>query len=492
MPRERSRHHPYRGATPSSPAPSSPPSSSPAAPSSSAPAQPNAQGHRRRRIPLLPVVPPASRPPKGLGHRGRAPHSPVAPAAPSSPPVHSSSGGPSSSPVTAAPSAPSPSPSTSPSTVAPQVIASAGQSASQRSRSEDHIRLEALLSGNFNPRRWECVDPESQATVSVVSYNLLSATLASKDHKFVGSSYAPGQLSWNERCLRLLWEILLLDVDIVCVQELDERNYRNDFGCTMAVYGYAGVFQKRRRDLPHGFAIFLKKARVTLVRECPVPCPQGQLVNNIDHAGLLLVVKVAGTPGPRRMCVATTHILNGEDIGWRRLGQLMSIMAAAEIQLRHHPRMPFVLTGDFNAKLHDSSARFVSRGWVRVPGRCSDEDARRFKQEAGRSDNSSTPLPLPPRLKNIVDHIFYGQIGGSPLMKLVSRLELPESLAQLKNGLPAAHLGSDHFALGAKFYFGNEVDEMDEAEDEEEEEEMEEMEQEYLRLLEDDEYQDQE
>ncbi|KAF9949117.1 Protein angel 2, partial [Mortierella alpina] len=367
-------------------------------------------------------------------------------------------------------------------------------------------------------------------TVSIVTYNLLSATLASTDRKFVGAGYAPGQLSWKERFERLVWEILLLEADIVCVQELDERNYRIDFGPTMATFGYAGVFQKRRWDLAYGFAIFLKKARVTLVRECPVPCPQGELVRDIDHAGLMLVVKVAGTPGPRRMCVATTHILNGEDIGWRRLGQLMSIMAAAEIQLRQHPRMPIVLTGDFNAKLSNYSTKFVRRGgyleriildygslesiiigWVGIPRCHSDEDVRKFKEEswevrqlvdpsafateaqalqaqtmAQRSDlvdrlvSHSVRTASAYSLANIVDHIFYGQIGDIPLMTLVARLELPESLAQLKNGLPAAHLGSDHFALGAKFCLLNEADEAVEAEDEEEEMGQEE---EYLRLL---------
>ncbi|CAO3574929.1 unnamed protein product [Mortierella alpina] len=129
----------------------------------------------------------------------------------------------------------------------------------------------------------------------------------------------------------------------------------------MAASGYAGVFQKRGRDLPYGCDI-LKKARVTPVRECPVPCPQGQLVKDIDHAGVLLVVKVAGTPGPRRMCVATTHILNDEDTGLRKLGQLVSIMAAAEIQLRGDSRMPFVLTSDFNANLKEVSTKSASRG----------------------------------------------------------------------------------------------------------------------------------
>jgi len=170
------------------------------------------------------------------------------------------------------------------------------------------------------------VDPESQATVRVDFYNLLSAILASKDHKFVGASCAPGQLSGKERCLHLILKILLLKADFASAYRPVERNYRRDCGSSMVASGYGGVFQKRRRDLPYGFAIFLKKARVTLVRECPVPCPQGHLVKDIDHAGVLLVVKVAGTHGPRRMCVATTHILNGEDAGLRKLGQLVSIM----------------------------------------------------------------------------------------------------------------------------------------------------------------------
>ncbi len=37
------------------------------------------------------------------------------------------------------------------------------------------------------------------------------------------------------------------------------------------------------------------------------------------------------------------------------------------------------------------------------------------------------------------------------MLEVVARLELPDRLALLKGGLPAGHLGSDHFALGAKF-----------------------------------------
>ncbi|KAF9943894.1 hypothetical protein BGZ70_005304, partial [Mortierella alpina] len=37
-------------------------------------------------------------------------------------------------------------------------------------------------------------------------------------------------------------------------------------------------------------------------------------------------------------------------------------MAAAEVQLRQDPMMPFVLTGDFNGKMRDNSTKFVRRG----------------------------------------------------------------------------------------------------------------------------------
>ncbi len=53
--------------------------------------------------------------------------------------------------------------------------------------------------------------------------------------------------------------------------------------------------------------------------------------------------------------------------------------------------------------------------------------------------------------------IFHGAIIGSHQLEVMSRLELPEGLAQLKHGLPAGHLASDHFALGAKFHITGEV-----------------------------------
>ncbi|KAF9284452.1 hypothetical protein BGZ68_004682 [Mortierella alpina] len=73
-------------------------------------------------------------------------------------------------------------------------------------------------------------------------------------------------------------------------------------------------------------------------------------------------------------------------------------------------------------------------------------------------------------VRELVDPSTFASKAKELRALLVSRLELPESLPQLKYELPAAHVGSDHFALGAKFCFSNEVDEVDEEVDDEVEE----------------------
>jgi len=43
--------------------------------------------------------------------------------------------------------------------------------------------------------------------------------------------------------------------------------------------------------------------------------------------------------------------------------------------------MPFVLKSDFNANLKEVSTKSISRGWVRIGERNSDETAQQFKKK---------------------------------------------------------------------------------------------------------------
>ncbi|KAF9972666.1 hypothetical protein BGZ75_001432, partial [Mortierella antarctica] len=240
---------------------------------------------------------------------------------------------------------------------------------------------------------------------------------------------------------------------------------------------------------------------IKLVRQCPVPSPDETIIQN---AGVMLVLEVSLGRRKRQVCVATAHILNGCDADLRKLGQLVSIMAAAEIQLRKDPAVPLILTGDFNFKLDSPLFEFLTTGRTRIDWSHSNAVARKFKLETWEvrevADSSSFAATVLDDvrsrevshsvrtasvydLRNIVDHILYGKAAGvGPRLEAVSRLELPESLAQLKNGLPGANLGSDHFALAAKFCFLDEAGEVEEMEEDQSFEEWMEEEEKWERL----------
>ncbi|KAF9946733.1 hypothetical protein BGZ72_011196 [Mortierella alpina] len=388
-------------------------------------------------------------------------------------------------PVSAA--APGPVPAAAPApaaavpAAAPAAAAAPGVLGSQPS---PHQRLRALLRDHYNPRQWETLVQVGQAHLTVVSYNILSNALAQSDNKYRGSEFLPNPP---------------LNADIVCVQELDEPDHSGYFGTAMTRLGYASVFRKRRSDLTHGMAIFWRDERMELVRDCPIPWP---VAAEIDHPGIMLVLEVEHGAKKLPICVATTHIVNSDREGLRKMGQLVAIMAAAETLLRRDPMMPFVVAGDFNALPTAPVGKYVEEGAISVPQSLPEEDARALKTatwdvrelvdpssfatkaeelraltRALRNDlvvrdfTHSVHTASVYSLRNIVDYIFHGHVGDSPRLKVVARLELPESLALLKGGLPAAHLGSDHFALGAKFCFLTEAGEVVEEEEKEEDEE---------------------
>ncbi|KAF9277099.1 hypothetical protein BGZ68_009528, partial [Mortierella alpina] len=291
------------------------------------------------------------------------------------------------------------------------------------------------------------------------------------------------------------------DADIVCAQELDEGDYNGIFGDEMADLGYKKVFRKRNTEVEHGFAIFY---RARLIRDCHIPFPQG-VVEGVDSPGVMVVLEMALGKKLQRVCVATTHIPCKDcQGGLRRVGQVMALLSAAADLLKKNSEMVFIFTGDFNVIRNDMLAKYVVSGslnlekmWRKskktpsstVNGfKCQTQALRGVLTPSSSVSEADKPKAVKPSevkkpseadklrlmiksgrdlmhttvshpiytasvygLNTIVDFIFHGAIVGGRRLEVASRLELPERLALLKTGLPAGHLGSDHFALGAKF-----------------------------------------
>ncbi|KAF9981544.1 hypothetical protein BGZ75_007110 [Mortierella antarctica] len=271
----------------------------------------------------------------------------------------------------------------------------------------------------------------------------------------------------------------------------------------MVALGYGGkVFKKRNTRFEHGMAIFYKLDRVKVIRDCPIPFPQGK-VEGVENPGIMLLLEVGEEK--QRVCVATTHIpCNDSQGGLRKVGQVMAVLSAARALMKKNWSMPFILTGDFNAHLRDAIIKFIRSGSVDLKrirenkARAPDSALSEFKAQTqamrgvftpstsvSKADKPEAEMPSevmkPSKAeelhnmiksgkdlmdtvvvhgmytasvytsKPIVDFIFHGTIIGGRQLEVVSRLELPDRLAQLKAGLPAANLGSDHFALGVKF-----------------------------------------
>ncbi|KAF9949189.1 hypothetical protein BGZ72_008995 [Mortierella alpina] len=345
--------------------------------------------------------------------------------------------------------------------------------------------------------------------LSVVSYNILSSTLAATDRKFQGGVFDPDLLDWTARSARLLDELASYDADIVCLQELDQNDYEGAFSTSMLGLGYNGkVFRRRNIDYEHGMAIFFRTSRATLVRDIPIPFPQG-IVEGADAPGVMLLLDITVGEGVQRVCMATTHVpcSNGQG-GLKKVGQLMALLSAAADLLKKNHDVVFLLTGDFNVTCREVLAKFVMEGSLELVRMCKNKQSptilKGFKSQTqalrgvlepsssvSKADKLKAAKPSEVKvpseaeklhaliksgrdlmdtvvshpvhtasvygLNNIVDFIFHGAITGGRHLEVVARLELPERLARLKSGLPAAHLGSDHFALGAKFRIADKV-----------------------------------
>ncbi|KAG9326454.1 hypothetical protein KVV02_001633 [Mortierella alpina] len=341
-----------------------------------------------------------------------------------------------------------------------------------------------MLESDPRPRGWEQLSQHGcEASFSVVSYNILSRTLAANNPKFTSNAYVPDPRNWLSRRTLLLTEIEVMDADVVCLQELDKDDYDGYFGAMMGHLGYRGVHAKRHSNFAHGFAVFYRTRRITVVK--------------IHYPVLTRLLK---------------------------LGQLMAIISAAKVMMRRDPSMSLILTGDMNAQVGSLIKEFVVRGSVDLWSMTEAEFSRRphgrrrcavdqqhleqtkeFKKETWELRDLVNPKPLeyPTRraqtwtwdqrdlaapvvttfapkvdelrhmartyrdLENgivahplhmssvygvtkIPDFMFHGELMGCrPRLELVARLDIPSMLLQLKDGLPR----SDHLAIGAKYRF---------------------------------------
>ena len=218
--------------------------------------------------------------------------------------------------------------------------------------------------------------------VSVVCYNVLAELYATQERHPYCPTWA---LAWSYRKMRLLQELIYLDADIVCLQEVETAQYHEFFAPNLKQAGYEGVFKPKSRAKTmgnggarvDGCAMFWKHAQFGLVEEHVIEFQNeaqtrqfvGEGYNRLvlrDNIALVALLELWSTR--QRILIANTHIHWNPEFSDVKLIQtkmflekLMSLQRLYQ-QGPRHPPVPIIVSGDFNSTPDSGVVRLINDG----------------------------------------------------------------------------------------------------------------------------------
>ncbi|KAF1982059.1 hypothetical protein K402DRAFT_363672 [Aulographum hederae CBS 113979] len=163
-------------------------------------------------------------------------------------------------------------------------------------------------------------------TFSVLTYNILCDRMATESQY----PYTPSAaIHWDHRSKLILAELRARNADIICLQEVDVRNYNNYFREALAHDDYKGIFfpkgkartmQDQEKEVVDGCAIFYKSSKYILIEKTCVdyaniainrPDMKGEhdIFNRVmPRDDIAIISFFENRQTGSRLIVATTHI----------------------------------------------------------------------------------------------------------------------------------------------------------------------------------------
>ncbi|KAF9317108.1 Glucose-repressible alcohol dehydrogenase transcriptional effector [Podila horticola] len=272
---------------------------------------------------------------------------------------------------------------------------------------------------------------------SVMSWNVLSPRLCHPLRLDAGCH--PTYLEWSYRKQSILNQIAFMDTDIVCLQELELKDYEEYFAPRLSRLGYRSIhaYKMNVYEMRDGCAIFYRESRFKLLDEQVLRFNQVELDDssvkrpsmardtairfNLFH-NLALVALFENKRTRRCVQLATTHLLADPAFPDAKMLQtailtskLEELKATAIAEQRHSSHnhnhnhnhqhqhhIPTILTGDFNSLPDSSVVGFLRSGKVETRqfggndfGRFTRANSKYFHHNLGLSDSyKSSTLPF--------------------------------------------------------------------------------------------------
>ena len=317
---------------------------------------------------------------------------------------------------------------------------------------------------------------------------------------------------WSERRERLKQELLEMNSDIFCLQEVHIENFKSAILPSLMERGYEGVFKRKTGDCLDGCSILFK---FRLQDSLEVDFKRKDISKLLDKDNVALLVKLRPIGLSKNvdtnLVVANTHLLFNPKRGDIKIAQLRLLLSEIQrfalnekispdqivdpYQLNYSP---VIFCGDMNSEPNSPLIKFIENGSQTL-------DNMRSGDISGQKDGKNRGHYLEPKdlqmegintdscfekhykpttqqdmmIRHVlnlssaypkvdeasrklvsmstwndhghVDHIFYSFKHKNLRLSAFRQLFNEHNLRTIGQ-LPNSVLGSDHFALSAKFY----------------------------------------
>jgi mRNA deadenylase 3'-5' endonuclease subunit Ccr4 len=198
---------------------------------------------------------------------------------------------------------------------------------------------------------------ESDAIITVMSYNVLADAYALKHKHELYAQTPMGCLSWSNRAQLLAREIIHWSPTIVCLQEVDKYK---DIEDKLRHHGYVGRFLQRTNDRPDGLAMFWKDDVFAVESMEDVMFSEHGLRDNVAQVYRLRMRK-QDKDAHFDIVVSNVHVLFNPKRGDIKLGQVRILMELITRE-SHGGSIPVVMCGDYNSAPYSGVYDFMSNG----------------------------------------------------------------------------------------------------------------------------------
>ena len=239
---------------------------------------------------------------------------------------------------------------------------------------------------------------------SVMSYNVLSQNLL-KNHLYLYRDSPDQVLEWHYRWQGIKREIMDIQPDIVCLQEVQFKNpnhFASHFEPFFDSLGYKYCVKGRTGNKEDGCVIFYKGDLFKLddVSSIEYRIDRVQLLDRDNVGQVCRLVPIASPATP--LVIGNTHLLYNPRRSDIRLCQTALLLAELDRMARTSSGsyLPTILTGDFNSDPSSPVAQLLSAGSFHYSGKTSGNRAMPGKllpDNLGLSDTCQWQVELQQR-----------------------------------------------------------------------------------------------